>query len=129
MSLNDRLHCLSYRLHEKVSALISSSALEGHPELLQAIQELTFSLLESAAQEMAVQLERLLGWEQQDPFTHQQALQEAVNGVRCGGFDAVLRKVLESMDVRAAGGDPNSLREEFKTSLGPHDKFLLCFEK
>ena len=104
------------RSAQEVSALISSHVLEGHPDLLRSIQELTSSLLESASHELNAQLDVLL-LREQDPFTHQQALVEVVNGVRCKSFEAVLRKVLDSTDVSTAG-DMVSLREDFRSSLG-----------
>ena len=104
------------RSAQEVSAVISSHVLEGHPDLLRSIQELTSSLLESASHELNAQLDVLL-LREQDPFTHQQALVEVVNGVRCKSFESVLRKVLDSTDVSTAG-DLISLREDFRASLG-----------
>ena len=101
---------------QEVSVLIASHVLEGYPDLLRSIQELTSSLLESASQELNSQLDVLL-FREQDPFTHQQALVEVVNGVRCKSFESILRKVLDSTDVSTAG-DIVTLREDFRSSLG-----------
>jgi len=88
--------------------------MSGFPELLNHIQQITSSLLESTSDHLESQLDALLEREQ-DPFTSQEVLQQLVDNIRCSSFEKVLKAVLDEVGDK---GDALTAREMVKNRLG-----------
>ncbi len=100
----------------RASAGLSQQILKDYPILRDEIDRLTESMIMSTADNLREELDNLIAREQ-DPFTTQDVLLEVVNSIRFRTFDAVLRQILDSTDVKILK-DKYMIEEEVKKRLG-----------
>jgi hypothetical protein len=100
----------------RTSACLSQFVLKDYPVLKQEMDKLTESMITTTADKLREELDNLIAREQ-DPFTTQDVLLEVVNSIRFRTFDAVLRQILDSTDVKQLK-DKYSIEEEIRKRLG-----------